>query len=94
MDPQAIIRTGTQARCSEMKEEGEAVLLHFATKVLYTLNETGLFIWRRIEKGARFGEITESLCNAYDVTVEEAATETETLVWDLVREGFCTVEEP
>lgn len=94
MDPQAVLRISKEAMCTVLEEEGDAVLLHLATKVYYTLNETGLFIYRRIEEGARFGEIVEALCSAYDVASEEAESEAEHLVKDLEREGFCTVEEP
>jgi len=94
MDPKAILRINKEAMCTELEEEGEAVLLHLATKVYYTLNETGLFIYRRIEEEAYFGEIIEALCSAYDVTAEEAETEAESLVRDLEREGFCNVEDP
>ena len=94
MDHKAVIRISKEAMCTELEEEGDAVLLHLATKVYYTLNETGLFIYRRIEEGVQFGEIIEALCSTYDVTSGEAETEAEKLVRDLDREGFCTVEEP
>lgn len=32
-------------------QEGDAVLLHLGTRMYYSLNETGLNIWRHLENG-------------------------------------------
>jgi hypothetical protein len=39
---------------------------------IYTLNETGSFVWELIEKGVPYSQIAESLCGEYDVPPAEA----------------------
>ncbi|QII11529.1 hypothetical protein KsCSTR_21500 [Candidatus Kuenenia stuttgartiensis] len=40
-------------------EGKEAVLLHLGTKMYFTLNETGLWIWQMLSSGLTPGEISE-----------------------------------
>ena len=40
--------------------------------VMITLNDTGKFLWERIEKGAEPDELVEALLSEYDVTPELA----------------------
>lgn len=52
--------------------EGEAVLLNLNTKMYYTLNKTGLFIWKRLGEKLSFGEIEAQLQYEYEVTPDKA----------------------
>jgi hypothetical protein len=40
---------------------------------IYTLNEVGSVIWRRLAGQTSFAQIVACLCDIYDVTAEEAA---------------------
>jgi hypothetical protein len=39
---------------------------------IYTLNDIGTMIWQLIDGKKNVGQIVESICNAYEVTPEEA----------------------
>ena len=43
---------------------------------IYTLNEVGSAIWEQLDGQTRFEQIVTSLCELYDVTLEEAAQDT------------------
>jgi hypothetical protein len=40
---------------------------------IYTLNEVGSVIWRRIEDQTSFAQIVARLCEVYEISSEEAA---------------------
>lgn len=52
--------------------EGEAVLLHLDTKHYYSLNATGLHIWKWLGPDRTLGEISERLQGKFDVTLDKA----------------------
>lgn len=45
----------------------EGVLLHLGTQYYYSLNETGLAIWRGVTQGMSLGEVTAALQEEYDI---------------------------
>lgn len=61
-------------------EEGEGVLVDLNTKRYYQLNETGIIVWRCLERGRTTGEMVEEIVGAYDVTPEHAAASVEKLL--------------
>ena len=42
---------------------------------IYTLNETGAFIWDRIAEPKSFEELIDMIVNEYDITTEQAITD-------------------
>lgn len=62
---------------------GEGVLVDLNAKHYYRLNETGMLIWRGLEKGDSFQEIINKMTAAYDVTTEHAAASVEKLLNNL-----------
>ncbi|MFO8057275.1 MAG: PqqD family protein [bacterium] len=50
-------------------DDGSAVLLHLESKYYYSLNDTGSFLWKLMEKqeGTTEQEMIKELCDAYDV---------------------------
>jgi hypothetical protein len=62
---------------------GEGVLVDLNAKRYYTLNETAIFVWRRLEKGLPAEEIARELANDYDVTPERAAASVAKLLGEL-----------
>jgi hypothetical protein len=64
-------------------EGGEGVLVDLDTKKYFQLNETAMFIWRRLEKGLGVAEIAGELAEEYDVTPEHAAKSVRKLLGNL-----------
>lgn len=64
-------------------EGGEGVLVDLDEKKYFQLNETGLFIWRRLEKGMTAAEIATELAAEYDVSLERAAGSVQRLIENL-----------
>ena len=52
--------------------DGEAVLLNLDTKLYFSLNATGVTIWKLLDEGLTLGQIGERLFHEYDVTPEKA----------------------
>ena len=52
--------------------DGEAVLLNLETKLYFSLNATGVAIWKLLNEGLTLGQIGERLFQDYDVTPEKA----------------------
>lgn len=50
----------------------EGVLLHLDTQYYYSLNETGLLIWRGITKGMSLGEVARALEAEYEIDADGA----------------------
>lgn len=54
-------------------DAGEGILVDLNTKKYFQLNETGMIVWRGLEKGQTLEEIVGRITDAYDVTPEHAA---------------------
>jgi hypothetical protein len=70
---------------------GEAVLLHLGTKMYFSLNETGVFIWRMIDSGHTLEEISKKLQEEYDITPEKAGESVIALMDELAKEKLIEV---
>ncbi len=66
--------------------EGEAVLLDMETKLYFTLNSTGAFIWKAISKGLTLEQVAEQLTQEYDVCHDYAKQCVLDLVSTLLKE--------
>ena len=64
-------------------EGGEGVLVDLDTKKYFQLNETAMFVWRRLEGGKGVEEIASELAEEYDVTPERAAESVRRLLENL-----------
>ncbi len=73
--------------------EDGAVVLHMGTKRYYSLNETGSFVWRRLEDGIARAEIVAQVVAAYDVGIAEAEIAVTRLLDELVEESLIRVVE-
>lgn len=74
--------------------EDGAVVLHMGTKRYYSLNETGTFVWRRLEDGVARAEIVTQVVDAYDVGIAEAEMAVARLLDELVQENLIHIAEP
>lgn len=71
-------------------DDGSAVLLHLETKYYYSLNETGCFLWKLLDKkdGATEDEMIVELCSAFDVVPERAKEDVADFIRDLKEQGL------
>lgn len=74
--------------------EDGAVVLHMGTKRYYSLNETGTFVWRRLEGGIAHADIVAQLVDEYDVGIAEAEMAVARLLNELLQESLIHVGEP
>jgi PHD/YefM family antitoxin component YafN of YafNO toxin-antitoxin module len=72
-------------------EGKEAVLLNLATKMYYTLNETGLRIWQMLSSGDTLKEISERLQNEFDISSKKAKGSVLNLIGELINEKLVKV---
>ena len=63
---------------------GEGVLVDLNTKRYYQLNETAMFVWKRLEKRLPLARIVEEMTDVYDVTPERASQSVAALLQDLL----------
>ncbi|MFT4704825.1 MAG: hypothetical protein ACI81R_002533 [Bradymonadia bacterium] len=71
--------------------DNSGVLLHLDTKCYYSLNESGVILWKRVEGGdppPNVEELVVALTSVYDVSDDQAKSDVETLVAELVAEGL------
>ena len=71
--------------------DGEAVLLNLDTKMYFSLNATGVAIWKLLDQGLTLGQIGERLFHEYDTTPEKAQQSVLDLVDQLEDEKLVTV---
>ena len=72
----------------------EIALLHLGSQHYYSLNETGCFIWQRLEQGQTLGAIRAALEAHYDLTPNQAAQSLTHLLTDLLQERLITLAPP
>jgi hypothetical protein len=71
--------------------EDGAVVLHMRTKRYYSLNDTGAFVWRRLEDGIARAIIVTQVVDEYDVGIAEAEVAVARLLDELVQEDLIRV---
>ncbi len=72
-------------------EGKEAVLLHLGTKAYFTLNETGLCIWRMLINDHTPDQICKKLPKEFDVSPEKAKESVLDLISELIKEKLVRV---
>lgn len=85
LDKKAILIQNEYVVFTEMEDEDEdeGVLLHLKTKLYFTLNETGIFIWKALHKN-NIENIIESLCNTYELSRESAEKTVNAFIQELL----------
>jgi len=70
--------------------EGEAVLLHLGTKLYYSLNGTGTFLWKILEvkNTANENELIQNLTHHYQISLKQAQGDVEEFIEDLSHEDL------
>ena len=65
-------------------DEGEAVLLHLGSRKYFTLNATGLAIWRGLDEGLSIAEVGQRLVADHSISEERAFAAVTRLVSELL----------
>lgn len=83
-----------QVILTEMKD-GTGVLLEMSTKFYYTLNATGVFVWKAAEStpGLNLDELANRVHETFEVDLDTAAADIRLLVADLVKERLLSCDE-
>ncbi len=68
--------------------EDGAVLLNMESRLYYSLNDTGLELWRSLESAERQEDLTKLLLQRYDVDEEPAQRSISRFVEELQQEGL------
>ena len=71
-------------------DDGSAVLLNLETKYYFSLNETGCFLWKLIERpqGASESDLVSELVEVFDVQAERARVDITEFVGELAGQGL------
>jgi hypothetical protein len=77
----------TQTSWKEL--DGQAVIIHFETTHYYSLNETGTFIWKLLDKKPRSeSDILQEVSSQYGRAASEISTDIKNLLKHLVNENL------
>jgi hypothetical protein len=90
MNPSKTYQVDPEVIVTEL-QEGDAVLLHLETRMYYSLNATGLKIWRLLERGQTSADAAIALTAEYEVDLEHARRSVESTVAMLVTEKLLSV---
>lgn len=60
---------------------------------IYSLNETGAFIWEQIDGRKSFNQVVEAVHSEFEVAIERAETETSEFITVLERAGMIESSE-
>lgn len=76
-------------------EDGTGVLLHLDTKFYYTLNATGVVVWKALAGASpSLAAIAAQIAEAFRVEPEAAAQDVEALLAELVADGLVLEARP
>ena len=69
--------------------DGTGVLLHLETKFYYTLNATGVEVWKTLASGAKTErEVSEKISQEFEVDVDTAAGDVSRILAMMLSEGL------
>jgi len=71
-------------------DDGSAVLLNLETKYYFSLNETGCFLWKLLERpeGASETDLISELISVFDVEADRARADITEFVGELAGQGL------
>lgn len=73
--------------------DGEAIIIDLATGVYYSMDGVGGSIWALIETESSFEEIVTAIVARYEVSRNQAETDVQEFVAELLREKLVVVSE-
>lgn len=68
--------------------DGQAVIIHLEASAYIALNETGSFLWERLDGETSLEEIAQALADAYDVEVTVTRPDVLALARQLLEQGY------
>lgn len=84
--PQDRLRHASSARAAPVG--ADLVLLHLERGTYYTLNETGAWIWSRLDGRATLGEVCAAVAERFDVDPAQAWADLVELVEELASDDL------
>jgi Coenzyme PQQ synthesis protein D (PqqD) len=73
--------------------DGEAIIINLTSGIYYSMDKAGGFIWEMIETGQSLQGTLSAIVARYDVSQEQAQSDIEQLVNDLLQENLVTIAE-
>lgn len=76
--------------------DGTGVLLHLDTKFYYTLNDTGIFVWKALTDATcqTSTALAARLAEVFNVSVETAHRDVEAILTEMANEGLVSPPLP
>jgi len=71
--------------------DGDAILLHLRTGQYFSLNQTGALIWKLMETYTTLADMSQTLFDRFDVTLQVAAETVRELMRDLQTHKLITI---
>jgi len=88
MAPAREIKQHEKCLLTELAD-GTGVLLHLETKFYFTLNATGVAVWKAVGAGARTElDVAQRLCEEFEVDPETARADLAGLLAMMLNEGL------
>lgn len=77
-------------------DDGTGVLLHLETKFYYTLNSTGVFVWKAVAEGraADASTIAELMASAFRVEASAAERDVRSILDEMFADGLILASPP
>lgn len=86
--PSADLSQNDKCLLTELAD-GTGVILHLETKFYYTLNATGVEVWKAVGAGAKTErDVVDRLVGEFDVDVETASTDVASVLAMMRAEGL------
>jgi hypothetical protein len=93
MGAESVRRLKTAPSVHTRLFDGELVILDLAAGEYLTLDAIGSALWKGLEAGRTVDEVARQVVAEYEVTVEQATADLESLVDDFVARGLFVVDE-
>ena len=88
MEPAQGVVQNDKCMLTELAD-GTGVLLHLETKFYYTLNPTGVEVWKSLSGGAKTErEIAEKISQEFEVDVDTAFSDVNGVLVTMLSEGL------
>jgi hypothetical protein len=73
--------------------DGEAIIINLANGVYYSMDKVGALVWDLLQAGHTLEEVIATVTRRYDVSREQAESNVQTLVQELVQENLVVASE-
>ena len=73
--------------------DGEAIIINLANGVYYSMDKVGAFVWDLLQSGHTLESVVGAVAGRYDVSREQAESNVQELVQELVEENLVVSSE-